>query len=223
MSGTPGAPSQSSPVPRNEPNSAAGMPAPAAPATDRNTLLREVYMHMFGQGYLFAADRDRMNDTESAFRRGILSVKDLVRAVAKSPIYKRRFLSKTSTDANVGIVVGHLLGRVPDKAKDNRRWVCICAEDGYDAMVDTVMDDGEYDEAFGDNTVPFSRDASVSVTGADAYLRATEMESVPPESKAVAEASEYDGDPDAARAEVVVGFSAMALIYGYWASAAMIR
>jgi len=38
----------------------------------------------------------------------------------------------------------------------------------------------------------------------------------------VGEASEYDEDPDAAREEVVVDFSAMALIFGYWASAAMI-
>jgi len=137
-------------------------------------------MHIFGQGCLVATDRDSMNDTESAFRSGIMNVKDLVRVVAKSPIYKRRSLSKTSTAANVGILVGHLLGHVPDKADDSCRWACICSEDGYDAVIDAVMDDVECDEAFGDSTVLFLRDESFSVTGADAYSRATQFESVPP-------------------------------------------
>lgn len=148
------------------------VPSTTAYAQDADTLILNVYNHMFGQAYLFAADRASLVPVESAFRCGTLTVKDLVRAVAKSPAYMARFFHQQTTYANVEVMVGHLLGRRPNGIEEYRQWARVYDASGYAAMVNAMMDDGEYDTAFGASTVPHARVHELSVTGPDAYRRA---------------------------------------------------
>ena len=145
---------------------------PTERAQEADTLIRAVYAHMFGQAYLFAADRTCLAPAESAFRVGLLSVKDLVRAVAKSRAYTTRFLEKQTTYANVEVLTSHLLGRRPAGVDDYRRWARVYDAAGYGAMVDAMMGDGEYDDAFGDAVVPHERVFGLPVSEAEAYRRA---------------------------------------------------
>lgn len=205
--------------PAEAPDEAAGRgggtaAAPAAAtlqATARtdDELLRAVYDHMFGQAYLFAADRGSLVPAESAFRRGALTVKDLVRAVAKSPAYMERFFHKQTTYANIEVLAGHLLGRRPDGVDEYRQWARVYDAAGYGAMVNAMMDGGEYDAAFGDATVPYCLTHGLSVTGAEAYRRA-----VTPAGIRLGDEAAREGDASAAAALVVVGILAAAVI-GY--------
>lgn len=189
----------------------AAPPAPVLLSTTRedDDLLRAVYDHMFGQAYLFAADRASLVPVESAFRSGVLTVKDLVRAVAKSPAYMARFFHKQTTYANIEVLAGHLLGRRPDGVDEYRQWARVYDAAGYEAMVNAMMDDGEYDAAFGDGTVPHCRTHGLSVTGADAYRRA-----VSPAGIRLSDAEGVEGDGSATAGLVVVGILAAAVI-GY--------
>lgn len=188
----------------------AAPPAPVLLTTSHaDDLIRAVYSHMFGQAYLFAADRASLVPTESAFRCGVLTVKDLMRAVAKSPAYKARFFHKQTTYANIEALAGHLLGRSPHGVDEYRRWARVYDASGYEAMVNAMMDDGEYDDAFGDATVPYCRKHGLSVTGADAYRRAVTPAGIRLDDSAVEE-----GDGGAAAGLVVVGILVAAVI-GY--------
>lgn len=155
------------------PGTPSPLPAPMTSRVDEaDALIKAVYAHMFGNAYLFAADRACLIPAESAFRTGGLSVKDFARRVAKSPAYMNRFFHKQTTYANIEILAGHLLGRRPNGVEDYARWSRVYDGSGYLALVDAMLDDGEYDQAYGDATVPHARAHGVAVTGADAYLRA---------------------------------------------------
>jgi len=189
-------------------SSASPTGAPISRASEADGLIRAVYAHMFGQAYLFAADRACLTPAESAFRAGIMTVKDLVRAVAKSPAYTARFLEKQTTFANVEVLTGHLLGRRPTGVDDYRRWARVYDAAGYDAMVNAMMDDGEYDEAFGDATVPHGRLHGLSVTGPEAYRRAVTPTGIRLDG---AEGGEEDGAGMAAGLAVVGLLAALAI------------
>lgn len=189
----------------------AAPPAPVLLTTTRadEDIIRSVYQHMFGQAYLFAADRASLVPVESGFRCGVLTVKDLVRAVAKSPTYKARFFHKQTTYANIELLTGHLLGRRPNGIDEYRQWARVYDSAGYGAMVNAMMDDGEYDAAFGDGTVPHCRAHGLSVTGAKAYRRA-----VTPAGIRLDDTDAEADDGGAAAGIVVVGILIAAII-GY--------
>lgn len=186
------------------------VPSTTAFAQDADSLIRSVYDRMFGQAYLFAADRASLVPVESAFRCGALTVKDLVRAVAKSPAYMARFFHQQTTYANVEVMVGHLLGRRPNGVDEYRQWARVYDASGYAAMVNAMMDDGEYDAAFGDGTVPHTRAHGLSVTGADAYRRA-----VTPAGIRLGDEGVGEDDGGAAAGLAVVAILAALAIGGY--------
>ncbi|GAB0493861.1 hypothetical protein MMPV_005147 [Pyropia vietnamensis] len=189
----------------------AAPPAPVLLNTTRanEDIIRSIYQHMFGQAYLFATDRESLVPVESAFRCGVLTVKDMVRAVAKSPTYMARFFHKQTTYANIELLTGHLLGRRPNGVDEYRQWARVYDSAGYEAMVNAMMDDGEYDTAFGDDTVPYCRTHGLSVTGPEAYRRAVTPAGIRLDD------SEAGDDAGGAAAGVLVVGVLLAAIIGY--------
>ena len=61
---------------------------------DKATLIRAVYQQVLGRQYVMA--NERLSGAESLFQRGYLSVREFVRQVAKSPLYRDRFFSNTN-------------------------------------------------------------------------------------------------------------------------------
>ena len=59
----------------------------------------------------------------------------------------------------------HLLGRPPINQAEVSQYIALIAEQGFDAMVDSVTSSGEYLEVFGTDTVPYLR-AWTSAAGA---------------------------------------------------------
>lgn len=51
----------------------------------------------------------------------------------------------------------HLLGRAPDGFADMRAHNATMLNEGYDAEIDSYLDSEEYDNVFGEDTVPFLR------------------------------------------------------------------
>ena len=53
---------------------------------DKRTIIRAVYQQVLGHQYVMASER--LDGAESLFRNGYLSVRELVRTVAKSGLYQ---------------------------------------------------------------------------------------------------------------------------------------
>lgn len=128
-----------------------------ASSDDKSTLINGIYRNIFGNAYLYDADVQALSVPESALRKGTISVKEFVRAVAKSDSYVKRFFSPRPLYGAIELATKHLLGRTPDGLEDYRRRSAVYDAAGYGAMIDSMMDDGEYDGAFGDDTAPFLR------------------------------------------------------------------
>ena len=56
---------------------------------DKSTIVRTVYQQVLGRQYIM--ESERLTGAESLFRNGYLSVREFVRAVAKSGLYRTKF------------------------------------------------------------------------------------------------------------------------------------
>lgn len=122
---------------------------------DLQTVFRAVYKQVLGNDYIMKAER--LTSAESLLRQGSISVRDFVRAVAKSELYKKKFFYPNSNQRFVELNFKHLLGRPP---QDEREWADhtgLVEEQGFDAEIDSYLDSEEYTQAFGNNVVPYYR------------------------------------------------------------------
>ena len=123
---------------RNNENWSAG-----SSQADKAILIRAVYRQVLG--YQYVMESERLTGAESLFRNGYLSVREFVRAVAKSGLYRSKFFENTNPYHFIELNFKHLLGRGPQGRE----------EQGYDAEIDSYLDSAEYQERFGEEQVPF--------------------------------------------------------------------
>jgi phycoerythrin-associated linker protein len=120
---------------------------------DRNIIIRAVYQQVLGQQYLMASVR--LEGVESLFRNGALNVREFVRAVAKSGLYRSRFFESCNPYRFIELNHKHLLGRAPHNKAEMLHHFTILQEQGYDAEIDSYIDSSEYLDRFGQDVVPY--------------------------------------------------------------------
>lgn len=123
------------------------------------SVIRAVYRQVLGNDYVMKAER--LTSSESLLRQGNFTVKDFVRAVAKSDLYKNKFFYPNSNQRFVELNFKHLLGRPPYDEAELAYHTELCEDIGYDAEIDSYLDSVEYDNNFGNNVVPYYRGFSV--------------------------------------------------------------
>lgn len=130
---------------------------PAGFSADYEVLIQACYRQIFGNAYIMESERKEMAKWESEFRDGKYSVKDFCRALAKSYQYRKRFFDGRPLYGAIELNFKHCLGRTPDGLEHYRAKSAVYDTKGYDKLIDAFFDDGEYDQYFGDWTVPFIR------------------------------------------------------------------
>jgi phycoerythrin-associated linker protein len=128
---------------------------------DKATLIRAAYQQVFGYQYIL--DSDRLAGPESLFRRGYLSVREFVRQLAKSGLYRQRFFESTNPYRFIELNHKHLLGRAPQNKAEMLAHFTILQEQGFDADIDSYIDSEEYQNRFGEETVPYLHGWNYSV------------------------------------------------------------
>ena len=124
-----------------------------ASAEDKDTLIRAVYRQVLGQQHLMASER--LSGAESLFRNGYLNVRELVRTVAKSALYRSKFFEHCNAYRFIELNHKHLLGRAPHNREEMLHHFTILQEQGYDAEIDSYLDSAEYQQRFGQDVVPY--------------------------------------------------------------------
>ena len=66
----------------------------SASSDDKAAVIRAVYQQVLGNQYVMASER--LEGPESLFKRGYLSVRELVRQVAKIGLYRKRFFESSN-------------------------------------------------------------------------------------------------------------------------------
>jgi phycoerythrin-associated linker protein len=124
-----------------------------ASENDKTVLIRAVYRQVLGNQYVMASER--LEGPESLFKRGYLSVREFVRQVAKSGLYKSKFFESTNPYRFIELNFKHLLGRAPQNKAEMLEHFTILQEQGYDAEIDSYVDSAEYQTRFGEEVVPY--------------------------------------------------------------------
>jgi hypothetical protein len=120
---------------------------------DKTTLIRAVYKQVLGNQYLM--ESERLTQVESLFKNGYLSVREFVRAVAKSGLYRTKFFENCNPYHFIELNHKHLLGRAPQNKAEMLHHFTILQEQGVDAEIDSYIDSNEYQERFGEEVVPY--------------------------------------------------------------------
>ncbi len=122
---------------------------------DADAVIRAAYRQLLGNDYLMKSER--LVSAESLLRNGYISVREFVRTLAKSELYKQKFFYNNFQTRVIELHHKHLLGRAPYDESDVVTYLDLYQTQGYDAVVDAIVDSREYLEAFGDSIVPYYR------------------------------------------------------------------
>ncbi|NJL42258.1 MAG: photosystem I reaction center subunit XII [Pseudanabaena sp. RU_4_16] len=128
---------------------------PGRSGEEAETMIRAVYRQVLGNAYVM--ESERLSVPESQFKRGELSVREFVRAVAKSDLYQSRFFDSCARYRAIELNFRHLLGRPPLDLEEMRGHSTILDTQGFGADIDSYIDSDEYQNTFGENIVPYIR------------------------------------------------------------------
>ncbi len=119
------------------------------------SIIRAVYRQVLGNAYVMESERATV--PESQLKRGELSVREFVRAVAKSNLYRSRFFDTCPRYRYTELNFKHFLGRTPDGLEEMRVHSTILDTQGFEADIDSYLDSDEYQNVYGENIVPYYR------------------------------------------------------------------
>ena len=122
---------------------------------DVEAVIRAAYCQVMGNDHLMS--RERQTSAESLLCNGAISVKDFVRSLALSEVYREKFLYCQAQTRFIELNYKHLLGRAPYDQSEIAYHVDLYNQEGYEAEINSYLDSPEYQETFGDSIVPYYR------------------------------------------------------------------
>lgn len=128
---------------------------PTSDLEDVQVIIRAIYKQVLGNPHVM--ESERLVTAESQLCDRAITVRDFVRAVAKSDFYRSRYFESCAPYRFVELNFMHILGRAPQDQKEVSEHIVRCVSEGYDAEIDSYVDSDEYQSAFGENVVPYYR------------------------------------------------------------------
>lgn len=125
------------------------------PDASKVEVINAVYRQVMGNAYVM--DSERQLVAESQFKLGEISVREFIRRIAKSELYQSRFFDACSRYRYIELAFRHLLGRAPANFQEMRVHAERLDSLGYGADIDSFLDSDEYQNTFGEYTVPYQR------------------------------------------------------------------
>jgi len=128
---------------------------PGCSNEEAQIIISAVYRQILGNAYVMESERAVV--PESKLKKGELTVREFVRAVAKSDLYRSRFFDTCPRYRFIELNYKHFLGRAPDGLEEMRAHSTILDTSGFEAEIDSYLDSDEYQNAYGENIVPYYR------------------------------------------------------------------
>ena len=136
---------------------------PNSTPEDVQAVIAAAYRQVLGNEHLMKSDR--LVEPESLLTQGIISVRDFIRAIANSNLYRQKFLYPNFHVRFIELNYKHLLGRAPYDQTEIAYHLDLFLSKGYEAEIDSYLSSAEYESSFGDNIVPSYRDFQVDHPG----------------------------------------------------------
>jgi phycocyanin-associated rod linker protein len=122
---------------------------------DIQTVISAAYRQVFGNEHVMQSER--LVSAESMLRQGNISVREFIRSLAQSELYRQKFFYSTPQLRFIELNFKHLLGRAPADEAEISQHVNLYIQRGYVAEIDSYIDSDEYQTHFGEAIVPHYR------------------------------------------------------------------
>lgn len=120
-----------------------------------DALIREAYRQVFNEQLLLRFNRQITLETQ--LKNGSITVRDFIRGLAKSERFYTLVVSVNDNYRLVEVCLKRLLGREPYNQDEKIAWSVQIGTLGFHGFVDALIDSEEYNQNFGDSTVPYQR------------------------------------------------------------------
>jgi phycobilisome core-membrane linker protein len=129
---------------------------PVLPDTEKQAVIKAAYRQVFERDvtatYGFAVD-----ELESQVKGGQISMKEFVRRLGKSRLYRRLFWEPYTISRVIELAMRHFLGRGLSSLEEFQVYFAVVTKGGLPKLIDTLVDSQEYADYFGEETVPYLR------------------------------------------------------------------
>jgi phycobilisome core-membrane linker protein len=125
--------------------------------TERQLVINAAYCQVLDIFSGQIPDYYRRSELDSRLRNGEISVREFVRELASSEIYRKRFYTPYPNTKVIEYLFRHLLGRAPATQGEIRQYNKLLADSGLRAAVEAIIDSPEYARYFGEDVVPYPR------------------------------------------------------------------
>ncbi|NEQ32159.1 MAG: photosystem I reaction center subunit X [Leptolyngbya sp. SIO4C5] len=129
---------------------------PGLSASEKMTVVKAAYRQVFERDITRAYSLS-ISDLESKVKNGEISMKEFIRRLAKSPLYRKNFYEPYINSRAIELGFRHILGRGPSSREEVQKYFSIISEGGWSAFVDALVDSREYGDYFNEETVPYIR------------------------------------------------------------------
>lgn len=124
--------------------------------TNYDQVITASYLRVFGR-LVYDEELLTIKKFENRLRDGKLSIKEFIRALAQSSVFKSLYWNKLYLCKAVEYIHNRLLGRPTYGRQEINQYFDIVYKQGYYKMIDAMIDSPEYIESFGCNIVPYER------------------------------------------------------------------
>jgi phycobilisome core-membrane linker protein len=129
---------------------------PGLSESEKQAVVKAAYRQIFERDITRAYSQS-ISYLESQVRNGDISMKEFVRRICKSPLYRKQFFEPFINSRALELAFRHILGRGPSSREEVQNYFSVVSNGGLPALVDALVDSKEYADYFGEETVPYLR------------------------------------------------------------------
>ncbi|MBC6417938.1 MAG: phycobilisome rod-core linker polypeptide [Prochloron sp. SP5CPC1] len=129
---------------------------PGLSSQEKTAVVKAAYRQIFERDITRAYNQS-ISYLESQVKNGDISMKEFVRRLGKSPLYREQFYEPFVNSRVVELALRHFLGRGVSSPEEFQKYFAIVTAGGQSALVNALVDSNEYADYFGEETVPYLR------------------------------------------------------------------
>ncbi|MDB9315647.1 phycobilisome rod-core linker polypeptide [Spirulina sp. CS-785/01] len=129
---------------------------PGLSTLEKQAVIKAAYRQIFERD-ISRTYSQSISYLESQVKNGDISMKEFVRRLCKSPLYRQQFFEPFINSRALELAFRHILGRGPSSREEVQDYFSVVSEGGLAALVDALVDSQEYSDYFGEETVPYLR------------------------------------------------------------------
>ena len=129
---------------------------PSLSIVEKNTVISACYRQIF-QRDIVQAYNLKISDLESKVKNGEITMKEFIRFLGKSYLYRKEFFEPFVNSRVVELSFRNFLGRGPGSLYEFRKYFAILSSRGLEGLIDAIINSTEYADYFGEETVPYLR------------------------------------------------------------------